>query len=80
MDNKAPTTSLTTEQNAKQHKESNNEANRMIRTLKVVGDSTINSFEGRGLCKGNHVKVRKHPGASSTDFIDHVKPVLRKTP
>ena len=45
----------------------------------MVGDSKINGFEVRGLCKGNHVKVRKHPGASSTDFIDHIKPVLRKT-
>ena len=40
----------------------------------------INGFEERGLCKENHIKVRKHTGASSTDIIDHGKPVLRKKP
>ena len=57
-----------------------NEEKKKKKYIEVVGDSMINGFEERGLCKGNHVKVRKHPGASSTDFIDHVKPVLRKKP
>ena len=48
--------------------------------IEIVGDSMLNGFEERGLCKNHHVKVKKHPGATSTDIIDHVKPVLRKKP
>ena len=46
--------------------------------IEVVGDSMVNGFEERGLCKAKYVKVRKHPGATSTDIIDHIRPVLRK--
>ena len=31
--------------------------------------------------KLNHnVKVRNHPGATTEDIIDHIKPILRKKP
>ena len=48
--------------------------------IEIVGDSMLNGFEERGLCKNHRVKVRKHPGATSTDLLDHIKPVLRKKP
>ena len=48
--------------------------------IEIAGDSMLNGFEERGLCKNHHVKVRKHLGATSTDIFDHVKPVLRKKP
>ena len=35
--------------------------------IKIVGDSMLNGFEERGLCKNHRVKVRKHPGAITTD-------------
>ena len=48
--------------------------------VEIVGDSMINGIEERGLAKNKRVKVRKHPGATSEDIIDHLKPVIRKKP
>ena len=46
----------------------------------VIGDSILNGIEERGLSKHHNVKVRPHPGATTRDIIDHVKPVARKRP
>ena len=27
-----------------------------------------------------NIKIRKYPGTSSTDILDHIKPILRKEP
>ena len=48
--------------------------------VEIVGDSMINGFEERGFCKNHRTKVRKPPGATSTDILDHIKPVLRRKP
>ena len=48
----------------------------------IVGDSLLNNIVGKGLQKDHHnkVKVRSHPGATTRDIIDHVRPVARKKP
>ena len=32
------------------------------------------------MSRGDSVKVRPHPGASTEDLIDHIKPAIRKNP
>ena len=47
----------------------------------IVGDSLLNGINENGMKKLNHnVKVRNHPGATTEDIIDHIKPILRKKP
>ena len=47
----------------------------------IVGDSILNGISEKGLTKKNHiVKVRPHPGATTEDLVDHIKPVARRTP
>ena len=42
----------------------------------------LNGIEEKGLNKDVkfNIKVRKYPGASSIDILDHLKPTLRKEP
>ena len=46
----------------------------------IIGDSIVNGLEERGLGKKHIVKVRKHPGATTTDMKDYIKPVQRRKP
>ena len=46
----------------------------------VVGDSTIRYVNGREVSRNDSVKVRSHPGATTDDFIDYVRPTIRKKP
>ena len=47
----------------------------------IVGDSILNGINEKGLTKKNHtVKVRPHPGATTEDLVDHIKPVARRKP
>ena len=32
------------------------------------------------MSRGDSVKIRPHPGASTEDLIDHIKPAIRKSP
>lgn len=54
--------------------------NKSQKRIEIVGDSMLNAIEERGLGKHNQIKLNKHPGASSLDMIDHIKPVLRRNP
>ena len=58
-------------------------ANQQRKTIIVVGDSILNGINENGLSKNakkHNVKVRAHPGATSRDLIDHIKPVARRKP
>ena len=46
----------------------------------VIGDSMIKYVNGREVSRNNSVKVRTHPGATTDDFIDYVRPTVRKKP
>ena len=47
----------------------------------VCGDSIINGIDGSGLSsKQCQTSVRSFPGATSTDLIDYVKPLVNKRP
>ena len=50
--------------------------------IEIIGDSILNGIHERGMNKDEKIKVkiRKYPGTSSIDILDHIKPSLRKTP
>ena len=46
-----------------------------------LGDSIIiKNVNGRGVSRGDSVKIRPHSGASTEDLIDHIKPAIHKDP
>ena len=44
----------------------------------IIGDSMIKYVNGRGVSRNDSVRVRSHPGATTDDFIDYVRPTVRK--
>ena len=44
----------------------------------IVGDSMIKHVNGREVSRDNSVKIRCHPGATTDDIIDYVRPTVRK--
>ena len=50
------------------------------KNIVVIGDSIMKNVNGRDLSRVNSVKIRPHPGASTDDPTDHIKPAIRKNP
>ena len=50
--------------------------------IEIIGDSLLNGIHERGMNEDENIKVkiRKYPGASSVDILDHIKTTLRKAP
>ena len=50
--------------------------------VEILGDSMVNGIQEKSMNKDSNmiIKIRKYPGASSTDVLDHIKPSLRKDP
>ena len=50
--------------------------------LEILGYSMLNGIQEKGLKKNTdiNIKIRKYPGASSTDILDHIRRSLRKEP
>ena len=46
----------------------------------LLGDSHYNQIDETLLRRKHYVQVRNHPGATSTDLLDHLKRVLRSSP
>ena len=46
----------------------------------IIGDSLIKYVNGQETSRNDSVKVRSHPGVISDDFIDYVRPTVRKKP
>ena len=44
----------------------------------ITGNSVIKYVNGREISRNDSVKVRSHPGATTDDFIDYVRPTVRK--
>ena len=59
-----------------------NAEQRESKRVEIVGDSILNGIEENGLKKipQTLIKVRKHPGATSIDILDHIRPVIRRKP
>ena len=50
------------------------------KSIVVIEDSLIKNVNGRDVSPGDSVKIRPHPGASTEDLTDHIKPAMRKNP
>ena len=50
--------------------------------VEILCDSILNGVQEKGLNKNadTNIKIRKHPGASSFDILDHIRPSLGKEP
>ena len=46
----------------------------------IVGDSIIKNITGTGISRANTVKMRPHPGATTVDICDYIKPELCHKP
>ena len=46
----------------------------------IIGDSMIKHVNGQEVSRNESVKVRSHPGATTDDFIDYVRPTVQKKP
>ena len=50
------------------------------KNIVVIGNSLIKNVNGRDVSRGDSVKIRPHPGATTEDLIDYIKPAIRKNP
>ena len=48
--------------------------------LKRRSDSMIENITATGILRDHTVKIRSHPGATSIDMCDYIKPELRNQP
>ena len=46
----------------------------------IVDDSMIKNITGTGISRENVIKMRPHPGATTIDICDYIKPELRQKP
>ena len=44
----------------------------------IIGDSMIKNITGTGISRENIIKMRPHPGATTIDICDYIKPALRQ--
>ena len=51
------------------------------RKVVIIGDSMLNALDEKRMSSNSmSVKVRNHPGATSLDVIDHLRPTIRQNP
>ena len=48
--------------------------------ITIVGDSMLNGIFDEGMQKHRNITIKRHPGATTRDIVDYVKPVIRKKP
>ena len=46
----------------------------------IIRDSMIKNITGTGISRENIIKMRPHPGATTIDICDYIKPALRQIP
>ena len=46
----------------------------------IIGDSLLNGLEENKMRRRHDIQIRPHPGASSLDISDHIKPIMRRNP
>ena len=50
------------------------------RHICIIGDSMVKQITGPGISKNDQVQVKTHPGATTEDIIDYIKPTIRQKP
>ena len=62
----------------------NKDKNEVRETLKkdiiIIHDSMIEYMNGWGISRSSSVKIRNHPGATTEDIIDYIRPTAQKNP
>ena len=62
----------------------NKDKNEVRETLKkdiiIIHDSIIEYMNGWGISRSSSVKIRSHPGATTEDIIDYIRPTAQKIP
>ena len=62
----------------------NKDKNEVRETLKkdiiIIHDSMIEYMNGWGISRSSSVKIRSHPGATTEDIIDYIRPTAQKNP
>ena len=62
----------------------NKDKNEVRETLKkdiiIIHDSIIEYMNGWGISQSSSVKIRSHPGATTEDIIDYIRPTAQKNP
>ena len=71
---------MQTKESVKSDTEQSQQARQRKKAIAIVGDSILNGIKERGLSGKHHVRVRAHPGATSLDLVDHIKPIARRKP
>ena len=72
--------SIQTKESVMSDTEQSQQAEQRKKAITIVGDSILNGIKERGLSGKHHVRVRAHPGATSLDLADHIKPIARRKP
>ena len=62
----------------RQEKKNKNKKSR--RRTFIIGDSMMKHITGSVISKNDQVQVKTHPGATTDDTIDYVKPTIRQKP
>ena len=52
----------------------------VMKEVFIIDDLMTKYVNGREISRNNPVKVKSHPGATTNDFIDYVRPTVRKKP
>ena len=66
--------------NPKNNLEVNPQKVKNTKKVFIVGDSMIKTITGTGILRTNTVKMRPHPGATTVDIGDYIKPEIHHKP
>ena len=69
---------MQTKESVKSDTEQSQQAKQRKTAITIVGDSILNGESGQS--GKHHVRVRAHPGVTSLDLVDHIKPIARRKP
>ena len=61
-----------------QEKENRNKNSR--KHVFIISDAMVKHINGPGISKNDQVQVKTHPGATTGDIIDYIKPTIRQKP
>ena len=60
--------------------EKENRNTNLRRHIFIIDDSIVKHINGPGISKNDQAQVKTHPGATTDDIIDYIKPTIRQKP
>ena len=60
--------------------EKENRTKKSGRHICIIGDSMLKHITDPGISKNDQVQVKTHPGATTEDIIEYIKPTIRQKP